>query len=814
MPARETVHITMNKFVRATFAVCSFAFAGIAGAQTPRAYENAANNAMEAHDYYAAMQYFGKVLEMEPNRPDVSYRYADAARQYGAYGQAEAYFQKTIDSDPKGSFPDAAFMLASVKKYLGKYDEAIRLYRRYTAVAAAGAPLRKQAEQDIEQCLWAMERLTNPDRSITVERLPDGTPNTSQSDFGAMMFGDTLFYSSFRDADWGDKNYPPRPIARVMAAKGTEDASPVDWNDPKRHTANMAVSPDGKVMVFNKCDYVTTADISCELYFSRKTVAGWSAPAKLPPTINVSGYTSTQPNIHLTGEGYYELFYASDCPGGKGGLDIWRARFSEAGNFAKPENIAALNTSGNDVTPFYYDKDKTLFFSTKGRQTIGGYDIYKSEWRNNAWQEPEHLDVPLNSSYDDLYFALQNDETIYFTSNREESVSAVGESCCYDIYKGNYLPIDLKTLSFSLPDREALPGVVFSLTEAPSERGVVTRFSGDTNESDFNIRRQKKYMVIAQKEFYTPDTVYFTTNTLPKGRRFVEKLYLTPDIALAVRTYHEWTKDPLNGVQIRLFESPGIVADEKFTGADNNESKMNVGGRRMFTIIAEKEGFIPDTVVVTADELRAAKPGSTLAKNMFLSPASMSAYLPITLFFDNDQPDPRTRATTTQQSYDQTVNRYLTRRELFIETYSANLQGAEKEIAAAQLGKFFDDEVQTGYIKLEVFAGNLDLFLKGGSTIEIMVKAFASPLATSEYNLALTQRRIASVRNYFRKFQNGIFESYIRSGQLKVSTLPLGESQAAPGVSDNARDKRRSVFSLEASRERRAEILEVRLFKN
>ncbi|MCB0576198.1 MAG: hypothetical protein KDC61_16705, partial [Saprospiraceae bacterium] len=133
---------------------------------------------------------------------------------------------------------------------------------------------------------------------------------------------------------------------------------------------------------------------------------------------------------------------------------------------------------------------------------------------------------------------------------------------------------------------------------------------------------------------------------------------------------------------------------------------------------------------------------------------------------------------------------------------------------AEQLGRFFDEEVNDGFVKLEVFAGNLELFLKGGSRIEIMVKSFASPLASSAYNLALTQRRIASVRNYFRKFQNGILGQYISNGQLKVSTLPLGESKASPGVSDDARDKRRSVYSIEASRERRAEILEVRLFNN
>ena len=804
----------MNKFVRATISVCSIVFAVNASAQTPRAYENAANNALEAHDYYAAMQYFGKVLEMEPTRLDVSYRYADAARQFGAYGQAEAYYQKTLENDQKGIFPDAVFLLASVKKYLGKYDEAIRLYRRYTAKTAAGTSFRKEAEQDIEQCLWALEQLTTPDNSVTIEHLPYGTPNTDQSDFGAMMYGDTLFYSSFRDIQWGDKNYPPRPIVRIMEAHGTDEAFPAVWNDPKRHTANMAISPDGRVLVFNMCDYVDVVDISCELYFSQKTAAGWSKPAKLPAAVNIEGFSATQPNIRSTGNGYYDLYYSSNCPGGKGGFDLWRVRFSETGSFAKPENLTVLNTKSDDITPFYYENDNALFFSTKGRPSIGGFDIYKSVLSNNTWQEPEHLNVPLNSSYDDLYFALQNDNTFWLTSNREESATVAGDACCYDIYRGNYLPVDLKTLSFSLPFQDSLTEVLFTLTEVAADKQGLNRFSGDKNEADFSVRRQKQYMVIGQKEFYTPDTVYFSTNTLPKDRRFVEKLYLTPEIALAVKTFHEWTREPLNGVQIRLYEIPGIAADEKFTGAESNESKMNVGGRRMFTITAEKEGFLPDTVVVTAEELRAAIAGSTITKNLFLTPASMSAYLPITLYFDNDQPDPRTWATSTRQAYDQTIDRYEARKEAFIQRYTTGLPGVEKEEAAAQLSRFFDEEIHGGFVKLELFTSNLDLFLKGGSSIEIMVKAFASPLATSEYNLALTQRRIASVRNYFRKYENGIFESYIRNGQLKVSTLPLGESEATPGVSDDARDKRRSVFSPEASRERRAEILEVRLFKN
>lgn len=803
----------MNKLIGATLLVCSIALPyGRVGAQSPKAFEKAANKAMEAKDYYAAMQYFGKVLEMEPTRIDVSYRYADVARQFGAYGQAEILFRQVLDADQNGQFPDAPCRLAQVKKILGKYDEAIRLYRQFTATACTCSPLRQEAEKDIEECLWALQRRAVPDPGIFVERLPAETPNTGQSEFAATIQGATLIYSSFREMEWGDKHYPERPIVKVMESRDGTAAVPASFNDPKRHTANATFSPDGKVLIFNKCDYVTVGGISCELYFASATATGWSDPVRLPDAVNTPGFTTTQAHIRQTEAGNYELFYVSDRPGGRGGLDIWTVFFSETGNFGHPENLATLNTLGNEVTPFFDEREKALYFSSNGLPSTGGYDIYRAARKDRNWETPLHQDMPLNSSYDDLYFALQDDSTALFSSNREASAPLGDEACCYDIFKATYLPVDLKTLAFTRPDGEPLTGVVFSLT--PDETPDVAKFSGEQNEAIFPLQRREQYRVIANKEFHTPDTVYFSTHTMPEDRRFVEKLYLTPEIGLAVKTFHEWTKEPLFDVLIRIYEQPGRVAREKSTGAHSNESEMSVGGIRMFTVVAEKSGYSQDTVVVTAEELKSIKAGTTLYKSLFLSPASMSAYLPIALFFDNDRPDPRTRSTHTTQTYDQAVAHYLDGRDAFIEKYTARLVGAEKESAKAQLGKFFDEEVRGGYINLEAFAGNLELFLKGGSKIEIMVKAFASPLASSDYNLALTQRRIASVRNYFRKFGNGIFEEYVRNGQLKVSTLPLGESAATPGISDDARDKRSSVFSIEASRERRAEIIEVRMFKN
>lgn len=781
-------------------------------AQSPRAFENAAQNAFDSRDYYSAMQYYGKVLEMEPNRLDVSYRYADAARQFGAFGKAETFFEKTLKEDQFQSFPDAAFQLASVKKNLGKYDEAIQLFEKFSADPKAESPLKKKAAVDVEQCEWAMEKLTHPDRTLLVEHISEYGFNTPESDFGAILQNDKLYFSSFRNEKWGDKHVPARPIVRVMESENGCDPIPAFFNDPHKSTAHAAFSPDASLLVFNKCAYEGSTDMQCALYFTRKTATGWTNPEPLPATINVEGFTTTQPNIAPTGDGYYNLYYTSDAPGGKGGLDLWKVRFSAVGNFDKPENLSDLNTAENDVTPFFDARNNVLYFSSKGRWSLGGYDIYKAILKNGKWQEPEHLDTPVNSSFDDLYFTAQREDYAYLTSNRPESMK-LDDACCYDIFKVEYLPLQLTASAFAATTEKALPEVLFSLQEVQEEEPD-TKFSGEANHTDFTLLRQRKYRVVAQKEFYLPDTVYVSTNTIPDNRHFSENLYLVPQIQLAVRTFHQWTKEPLVNVKIRLLELAQKNSESRETGKGSNESKMDISGKRSFTIIAEKEGFMPDTVEVDEQELRDLIAGSTLTKNLFLTPTSMSAYLPITLFFDNDQPDPRTRATTTTVSYEQTVERYLARRQSFVDAYTANLTGVEKADAAEKLGRFFDYEVKGGQVKLEVFASNLNLFLSGGASLEIMVKAFASPLANAAYNMALTQRRIASVRNFFKKYNNGIFEPYLFSGKLKVSMLPLGETMADPKVSDDGTNKRLSIFSPEASRERRAEILEVRVFRN
>ncbi|MEO6189035.1 MAG: hypothetical protein ABIO44_00385, partial [Saprospiraceae bacterium] len=82
------------------------------------------------------------------------------------------------------------------------------------------------------------------------------------------------------------------------------------------------------------------------------------------------------------------------------------------------------------------------------------------------------------------------------------------------------------------------------------------------------------------------------------------------------------------------------------------------------------------------------------------------------------------------------------------------------------------------------------------------------PLAKNEYNIHLGQRRIQSLKNEFAKYQNGIFLKYLTSKLLDVQEKTFGEETAPPGISSEPKDPR-SIYSIDASRERRVEIIEI-----
>jgi len=178
--------------------------------------------------------------------------------------------------------------------------------------------------------------------------------------------------------------------------------------------------------------------------------------------------------------------------------------------------------------------------------------------------------------------------------------------------------------------------------------------------------------------------------------------------------------------------------------------------------------------------------------------------LPVTCYFDNDKPDPRSLATTTKKNYEETYLNYFNLKEKYKNEYAQNEQQLEWLVS-----DFFDWEVRTGYQNMDVFASTLLRALNKGYTIKVSIKGYTSPRASSYYNNLLAKRRIHCVRNYFGIYESNVLQNYINSGQLIFFETPFGETTAPKNISDALNDRRNSIYSLEASRERRVEIVEI-----
>ncbi len=144
-----------------------------------------------------------------------------------------------------------------------------------------------------------------------------------------------------------------------------------------------------------------------------KYVSGkWEETKDFP--YNSDAYNTAHPTISSDGN---LLVFASDMPGGQGGMDLYYCT-KEGAAWSQPKNISTLNTYGNEIFPVFQD-DNTLIFSSNGLPGLGGLDMYSSLWNGAGFTAAKNMQAPLNSSYDDYgLISKDNLESGYLTSNR------------------------------------------------------------------------------------------------------------------------------------------------------------------------------------------------------------------------------------------------------------------------------------------------------------------------------------------------------------------------------------------------------------
>ncbi|MES2799118.1 MAG: DUF1573 domain-containing protein [Bacteroidota bacterium] len=194
--------------------------------------------------------------------------------------------------------------------------------------------------------------------------------------------------------------------------------------------------------------------------------------------------------------------------------------------------------------------------------------------------------------------------------------------------------------------------------------------------------------------------------------------------------------------------------------------------------------------------------------------AELNKRLPVTLYFHNDCPDPKTWDTLTKVNYLLGYNDYREMLEKYQQEYSSGLSTEKAEEAKEDIESFFIEYVDQGVKDMFLFRDLLLEELQKGAQIKVTIKGFASPLHKTDYNVNLTKRRISSFINYLKSYNNGVFVPYfdgkaLNGGKLVFQGAPFGEYTANTLTSDNFHDQKNSVYSRAAAIERKVEIQSV-----
>ncbi|MDD5571656.1 MAG: OmpA family protein [Bacteroidales bacterium] len=414
-----------------------------------------ADYAYNNSNYSAAVDMYLKIYETEPNKAYISYRIAESYYNLRKYSKAEIWYKETCFSDPN-AYPLAKFKYASMMKLNGNYKAAINAFSEFskTYKGLDAQYYKKLAKKEIKDCEFALAASVDSS-AVIIEHL-DSNINSENSDFAPVPYNnDKLIFSSLRLGGSEKNNTELPPKTKLYLAEKNENGKYIfkeqfesTFNSEKAHTANGTFSADKKRFYFTRCKTDDNSKTTCNLYVSEFKNQKWQEPVKLPDVINYPGFSTTQPNISTNAKDSTQefLYFSSDKPGGSGGYDLWYSIITNENNYSEAVNPGTkINTPGNETTPFYDEKNKTLYFSSDGLKSIGGLDVFSSKGSLSKWKDAVNLGYPVNSSVDDFYYVLINSGTGrskegFFVSNRAVSNNNNEENtCCDDIYKFRYL---------------------------------------------------------------------------------------------------------------------------------------------------------------------------------------------------------------------------------------------------------------------------------------------------------------------------------------------------------------------------------------
>lgn len=440
-----------------------------------------ADIAFNSGDFLAAIPFY---QELEKTYPDELYLKFKIGICYLnkklEHNLALPFLEKVYQTKPK---------LVNISLYLGQayfynyqFKEALEQYNLFLSrnTNPEQIPI---IQHYIDNCNNAIEFTANP---VEVEIKNIGTTiNTGAQEYAPVISSDesVLMYTYRGLKSTGglqNKKNKPDPQGEYYEDIFVSTKDLENWQEPvsvgtdingNGHDACIALSNDGQKLFIYK---FTDKDLG-DIYVSQLKGTLWSAPKRLKGKINTKFWEGS---ASLSSDGK-TLYFSSSNPGGYGGKDIYRARLQKDGSWGNIQNLGdEINTPYDDDGTFILPDGKILLFSSKGHNSMGGYDIFRADLKSDSiWSSPVNMGYPINTIEDELYYVLSaSGQRGYYSSGKP------GGSGGQDIY----------VVEPGLAGKRALILVkgIISKYGKPIESDITVEFSDPDNTREYTTQSE------------------------------------------------------------------------------------------------------------------------------------------------------------------------------------------------------------------------------------------------------------------------------------------------------------------------------------
>ncbi len=385
-----------------------------------------------------ALPFYEKAYAFNPNSADLNYKLGVCYLYSPVKRKCLEYFEKSFALNPSYDSYNIEYLLGRGYHLNEKWDLAINAYEKQLVVLRNEGASNEEFEvirKNLEEARNGKE-LSGEQVRVWIDNLGPSI-NSEAPEYAPLISTDEsiLIITARRENTVGGLKdamdnlpYEDLYISHNKAGTWTPLQNMGEDVNSSGHDASSGLSPDGKMLFV----FRGTAKGGGDVFMSEIEQKEWSKPRALGKYINSSAHESA---VALSYDGN-ELYFVSEKEGGIGGKDIYVSRWNaQKDDWNEAQNLGAtVNSRYDEDGVFLHPDGNTLYFSSKGHNSMGGNDIFYSEKVNGQWTKPKNIGYPINTPDDDVFFVVAADgRTAYYSSIRDEGY---GEK---DIYRITFL---------------------------------------------------------------------------------------------------------------------------------------------------------------------------------------------------------------------------------------------------------------------------------------------------------------------------------------------------------------------------------------